>query len=169
MKKKSKLSKKAAKKAEIEFLANYDASLYPHPSVSVDVALFTVDDGKLKVLLTHRDHQPALGKWSLPGTFVGIFESLNQAASRALATKTGVSGIFLEQLYTFGQPDRDPRTRVISVVFVANVPAKAELQAGDDAADAKWFRVDELPELAFDHEQIVNDGLSFLVSDAEAL
>lgn len=121
MKKKSKLSKKAAKKAEIEFLANYDASLYPHPSVSVDVALFTVDDGKLKVLLTHRDHQPALGKWSLPGTFVGIFESLNQAASRALATKTGVSGIFLEQLYTFGQPDRDPRTRVITVAYYALV------------------------------------------------
>jgi len=107
--------------SEQEFLASYDASLYPHPSVSVDVALFTVDEGKLKALLIRREQHPEQGKWCLPGTFVGANESLTQAADRGMESKTGVSGIFLEQLYTFGDPNRDPRTRVITVAYYALV------------------------------------------------
>ena len=107
--------------SEREFLASYDASLYPHPSVSVDVALFTVHQGKLKALLIRREQHPEKGKWCLPGTFVGVKESLSEAADRALESKTGVSGIFLEQLFTFGDPGRDPRTRVITVAYYALV------------------------------------------------
>src|SRR5688572_28898797 len=86
---------------EREFLAKYDASLYPHLSVSVDVALLTVEEGELKSVLIRRVEHPDLGKWSLPGGFVGMKESLDEAASRVLRTKAGLDGIFLEQLYTF--------------------------------------------------------------------
>jgi 8-oxo-dGTP diphosphatase len=109
--------------SEKEFLARYDASQYPHPSVSVDVALVTVDGGALKAVLICRGEHPALGKWSLPGGFVGMRESLDEAAARVLQTKVGIKGIFLEQLYTFGEPDRDPRTRVITVAYYALVDA----------------------------------------------
>ncbi len=117
----AKKSKKREQQAEQEFLATYDASIFPRPSVSVDVALLTAVDGKLKALMIQREQHPCKDRWSLPGTFVGIDESLDAAANRALATKTGVSGIFLEQLYTFGKADRDPRTRVISVAYYALV------------------------------------------------
>ncbi|QEG39642.1 NUDIX hydrolase [Roseimaritima ulvae] len=106
---------------EQAFLAGYDASQFPHPSLTVDVALVTADGGKLKAVLVQREQHPARGKWALPGTFVGIRESLDEAAQRALQTKVGISRIFLEQLYTFGQPDRDPRTRVVSVAYYALV------------------------------------------------
>ena len=119
--------KSSKQMAEQSFLAAYDASVYPHPSVSVDVALITAIDGVLKALMIKRDRQPALGKWSLPGGFVAIEESLDDAAMRALESKTGTTGVFLEQLYTFGRPDRDPRTRVITVAYYALVdPAKLE-------------------------------------------
>lgn len=107
--------------AEQAFLAGYDASQFPHPSLSVDVALVTAEAGKLKAVLLQRDQYPAQGKWALPGTFVGIQESLDDAAQRALQSKVGISGIFLEQLYTFGKPDRDPRTRVVTVAYYALV------------------------------------------------
>jgi 8-oxo-dGTP diphosphatase len=109
--------------SEKEFLAGYDASRYPHPSVSVDVALLTVDGEELKAVLIRRGEHPGLGKWSLPGGFVGMRESLDEAAVRVLETKVGVTGIFLEQLYTFGEPHRDPRTRVITVAYYALVDA----------------------------------------------
>jgi 8-oxo-dGTP diphosphatase len=117
------MKNKQSPAAEKEFLASYDASVYPHPSVSVDVALVTVDEEKLKAVLIRRQEHPALGKWSLPGGFVGMKESLDDAAVRVLETKVGVTGIFLEQLYTFGKPDRDPRTRVITVAYYALVAA----------------------------------------------
>ena len=100
---------------EQAFLATYDASKFPHPSVSVDIALVTVADGKLQAVLTRRTEHPARGKWSLPGGFVQMNESLDDAAARILKDKAGLEGIFLEQLYTFGAPQRDPRTRVITV------------------------------------------------------
>jgi 8-oxo-dGTP diphosphatase len=108
---------------EQAFLAAYDAAQYPHPSVAVDVALLTADEGRLRAVLTQRSEHPAKGQWSLPGGFVGMDESLDAAAARVLKTKLGLGGIFLEQLYTFGQPDRDPRTRVISVAYYALVDA----------------------------------------------
>src|SRR5688500_10359968 len=106
---------------EQAFLAEYDASQFPHPSVTVDVALLTADRGRLRAVLMKRESHPDLGKWALPGSFVRMDESLEHAAERVLATKVGPTGIFLEQLYTFGQPDRDPRTRVITVAYYALV------------------------------------------------
>ena len=106
---------------EQAFLASYDASQFPHPSLSVDVALVTVDEQGLRAVLIERPEHPDLGKWSLPGGFVGMQESLVDAAVRVLSTKVGIDGIFLEQLYTFGRPDRDPRTRVITVAYYALV------------------------------------------------
>jgi 8-oxo-dGTP diphosphatase len=106
---------------EQEFLARYDAAQFPHPSVSVDVALVTADGGNLQALLLQREHHPHRQKWSLPGGFVQMDESLDAAAARVLAAKVGMQGVFLEQLYTFGEVDRDPRTRVITVAYYALV------------------------------------------------
>ncbi len=159
--------------SEKEFLAAYDASLYPHPSVSVDVALVTVDEEQLKAVLIRRGEHPGLGKWSLPGGFVGMKESLDAAAGRVLETKVGLGGIFLEQLYTFGDPRRDPRTRVITVAYYALVDAQVLIgQRFEDqnarlvALQIPWkgerggpaLAVDEtgkkLP-IAFDHAEIL--------------
>lgn len=103
------------------FLADYDASRYPHPSLTVDVALLTVGGGRLRALLQRRDRPPQRGRWALPGGFVGFDEGLERAAARVLRDRTGLEGVFLEQLYTFGAPDRDPRTRVVTVAYVALV------------------------------------------------
>lgn len=132
------MKKKQTSASEKEFLAGYDASRYPHPSVSVDVALVTVDEEQLKAVLIRRCEHPAQGKWSLPGGFVGMNESLDEAAARVLESKVGITGIFLEQLYTFGQPERDPRTRVITVAYYALV--NPGLLAGEPLEDqnAKW-------------------------------
>jgi len=108
-------------RTEQEFLASYDPSQFERPSVSVDVALLTVRGGALHTLLLRRAEHPSRGKWSLPGGFVRMDESLDRAAVRVLADKTGTGQVFLEQLYTFGDPRRDPRTRVISVAYVALV------------------------------------------------
>jgi 8-oxo-dGTP diphosphatase len=117
--------------AEADFLAGYDASRYPRPSVAVDVVLLTVRDGGLWTLLSRRESHPAMGRWALPGGFVGIDESLDRAAARVLADKVGLEGVFSEQLYTFGAPDRDPRTRVISVAYYALVEPSVLVRAGD--------------------------------------
>ena len=109
---------------EQAFLAAYDAAQFPHPSVAVDVALVTVEGGCLRALLAPRSEHPHRGRWALPGSFVRMDESLDQAAQRVLAAKAGLSGIFLEQLYTFGGPDRDPRTRVITIAYYALVDAR---------------------------------------------
>ena len=123
---------------EQQFLARYDASQFPHPSVTVDVALVTAAEGRLRALLIERDEHPDKGTWSLPGGFVQMSESLDAAASRVLATKAGIPGIFLEQLYTFGQPKRDPRTRVITVAYYALIDS-TKVTLGHRAADrARW-------------------------------
>ena len=115
---------------EQAFLATYDASRYPRPSVAVDVVLLTVADDELKTLLVRRTSQPQQGLWALPGTFLGIDESPEEAAARALANKAGIADVFTEQLYTFGAPGRDPRTRVLSVTYYALVePARLEAAA----------------------------------------
>ena len=110
---------------EQAFLAQYDASIFPRPSVAVDVVLLSVRDGGTCALLSRRSEHPHRGRWALPGSFVGIDESLDAAAHRVLAAKVGLADVFTEQLYTFGAPDRDPRTRVIAVAYYALVePAK---------------------------------------------
>ena len=106
---------------ERAFLAAYDAARYPRPSVTVDVVLLTVRDGGLWALLGRRAGHPARDRWAFPGGFVGIDESLDDAAARVLREKAGLDGVFTEQLYTFGSPGRDPRTRVISVAYYALV------------------------------------------------
>lgn len=109
---------------DTEFLKTYDPAEFDRPSVAVDVALLTVADGVLRVLVVEREEPPQAGRWGLPGTFLGMRETLEDAARRALATKAHVSDVFLEQLYTFGVPDRDPRTRVLSVAYYALVDAE---------------------------------------------
>src|SRR5688572_6312022 len=101
--------------SESVFLEHYDPTRYDLPSVAVDVALLAIRDGALWTLLVRRREHPARGAWALPGVFIALDESLDAAADRALATKAGLTGVFIEQLYTFGDPGRDPRTRVISV------------------------------------------------------
>ena len=121
---------------ELAFLASYDASAYPHPSVAVDVVLLTVADGGIRTLLLRRSRQPQQGRWALPGGFVLMEESLDHAARRVVAAKAGVEDVFIEQLYTFGEPRRDSRTRVISVVYYALVDAERLDAAVLNRADA---------------------------------
>jgi len=141
---------------------------YPHPAVTVDIVIFTIRDDQLKLLLIRRAGDPYQGKWALPGGFVALDEDLEQAARRELEEETGVSGVYLEQLYTFGQPDRDPRERVITVAYYALIPSdKLQLRAATDAEAVGWFGMDELPELAFDHPEIVAMAHERLVAKLE--
>jgi 8-oxo-dGTP diphosphatase len=129
---------------------------YPHPAVTVDIVVFTVSGGHLATVLVRRAAWPHAGKWAIPGGFVGIDESLKRAAWRELREETGLKAGRLEQLGAFGRPDRDPRERVITVVYIAlAVGDELTLAAGSDAADARLFFSDELPELAFDHARIL--------------
>lgn len=130
------------------FLADYDPERFPRPSVTVDVAVLTVHEDRLRVLLVQRSARPLLGHWALPGGFVGLDESLDDAARRVLFAKAGLEDVYLEQLYTFGLPDRDPRGRVISVGYFALVDhgrleAALEGAAGSEPArlvplDVPW-------------------------------
>jgi 8-oxo-dGTP diphosphatase len=129
---------------------------YPHPAVTVDVVVFTIHDNDLEVLLIRRAFEPFAGSWALPGGFVGMRESLRRAAWRELREETGVRAAVLEQLGAFGHPQRDPRERVISVVYFALIPfERLDFQAASDAAEARLFSAATLPELAFDHGRIV--------------
>ncbi len=110
---------------EQEFLAGYDPKAFDRPSLAVDVGILTVREGALEVALVERTEHPHKGRWALPGGFVRMDESLDRAAERVLVQKAGLANVFLEQLYSFGAPDRDPRTRVISVAYYALVdPAR---------------------------------------------
>jgi 8-oxo-dGTP diphosphatase len=126
-----------------------------HLRVAVDIVLFTIRDRLLHVLLIKRLVRPFEGRFALPGGFVREDESLDQAAVRELREETGVDQVYLEQLYSFGEPKRDPRGRIIAVAYYALVPHTQSLHAGTDAADAAWFAVGEVPPLAFDHKKIV--------------
>lgn len=138
---------------EQEFLASYNPGDYPRPSIAADMAIFTVTDlpednrrklaeKELRILLIRRGGHPFLGQWALPGGFVRPTETVGQAAQRELLEETGVGGGYLEQLYTFSTPGRDPRTWVMSCAHMALVNSDSlHLSAGDDASDAGWFRV----------------------------
>ncbi len=130
---------------------------YPHPAVTTDIVVFTIRRDELKVLLIKRAEDPYLGAWALPGGFVDIDESLDEAARRELQEETGVAGVYLEQLYTFGTPDRDPRERVITVAYYALIPSdRLQIRAASDAEAVGWFGLSELPALAFDHPDILD-------------
>ncbi len=129
---------------------------YPHPAVTVDVAVFCLNEGNMKLLLIKRANYPDAGKWALPGGFIEIDEDLEPAARRELEEETGLVVGELEQLQTFGNPDRDPRERVITVVYTTIVdPGNTNVSASTDAAEAAWFDTRTLPELAFDHSHII--------------
>lgn len=133
---------------------------YPHPAVAVDVVVFDAAADPPRVLLIRRGSEPFRGSWALPGGFVRIDESVEDAAQRELFEETGISDASLKQLHVFGEPDRDPRERVISIVFAASVePDCISIQPGSDAADADWFAANELPPLAFDHADMITLAL----------
>ena len=147
-----------------------DASIegYARPAVTVDVLLFTIREEKLQLALIKRGIEPFKNCWAIPGGFVRMDEELEEAARREIEEETGVRDVFLEQLYTFGAPDRDPRTRVITIVYFALVPGEhLTLRADTDASDASWFATDELPALAFDHNEIVEVGIERLKAKIE--
>lgn len=136
---------------------------YERPSVTVDCVVFALDEGDLKVMLIQRAVPPFEGTWALPGGFVKIKESLEEAALRELREETGIQQVYLEQLFTFGDPERDPRGRVITVSYYALVNlAGHHVEATTDARAAAWFSVDDVPELAFDHDKIFKTGLKRL-------
>jgi 8-oxo-dGTP diphosphatase len=139
---------------------------YPRPSVTVDIVLFAFHNNDLKVLLVQRKFDPFAEKWALPGGFVQMEEDLEQAALRELEEETGVREVYLEQLFTFGSPYRDPRTRVITVAYFAllstDQAAGQSLRGASDASDARWWSMYDLPELAFDHQRILNYALQRL-------
>lgn len=129
---------------------------YAHPAVTTDVVLFTIRDEKLQLLLIRRRNPPFQGQWALPGGFLDMDEDLATCALRELKEETGIGDVYLEQLCTFGRPDRDPRERVISVAYYGLVPSESMTLTPDtDATEAAWFALEALPELAFDHRQIV--------------
>jgi len=136
---------------------------YPRPSVTVDCVVFGLDEEDLKVLLIQRGQEPFKGRWALPGGFVRMEESLEDAARRELAEEAGVRPGLLEQLYTFGEPGRDPRGRVITVAYFALVKlTDHKVQAATDASEAAWFSVWDMPKLAFDHAEVVATALQRL-------
>ena len=137
-------------------------------SVAVDIVLFTIHMGALNLLLIRRAADPYQGAWALPGGFVGLDENLEEAAVRELEEETGIRDVYLEQLYTFGCPDRDPRSRVISVAYYALAPlGRCRLHAASDADDARWFGCGRLPSLAFDHRRIVRAAKQRLAAKLE--
>jgi 8-oxo-dGTP diphosphatase len=138
---------------------------YPRAALTADCVVFGFDEGELKVLLIQRGLEPFKGRWALPGGFVRVEETLDEAARRELVEETGLKDVFLEQLYTFGAVDRDPRERVVSVAYYALVKlSDHRAKAATDAADAEWFPISKVPKLAFDHADILETALSRLKS-----
>src|SRR2546421_4742124 len=136
---------------------------YPRAALTVDCVVFGYDESELKVLLIERGLQPFKGHWALPGGFVRVEERLDDAARRELVEETGLKNVFLEQLYTLGAVDRDPRERVVSVAYYALVKlADFNTKAATDAVDARWFPISKVPRLAFDHADILATGLTRL-------
>lgn len=141
-----------------KFLMEYDPNRYQNPSVTADILVFqkqeeryNLEDG-LKLLLIQRRNHPCIGWWALPGGFIKIQEDIDKAAARELFEETGLSDIPMEQIYTFGKQDRDPRTRIVTVAYLALLESNQKVEAGDDAAEAEWFAVRIQKEL----EEIIN-------------
>lgn len=129
---------------------------YPRPAVTTDCVIFGFDGNQLNLLLIARGIEPFKGQWAFPGGFVRMQETTEECARRELAEETGLQDIFMEQLYTFSELERDPRGRTISVAYFALVNSSDwQPVAGDDAGKARWFNIDQLPSLAFDHESIL--------------
>lgn len=134
---------------------------YPHPSVTTDCVIFGFDGNQLQVLLIERGIEPYKGRWAFPGGFLNMEESAEEGALRELKEETGLTGAYIEQFHTFTDPNRDPRERVITIAYYALVRIQ-EVKGGDDAAKAQWFALDEVPQLAFDHDLILRRALKRL-------
>jgi len=129
---------------------------HPRPALTTDCVVFGLDEEDLKILLIRRGIPPFEGRWALPGGFARVGESIEATARRELHEETGLKKVFLEQLYTFGDPDRDPREHVVTVAYFALVNLSEHvLRASTDASDAAWFSIDDVPSLAFDHDRIL--------------
>lgn len=137
---------------------NKKQHIYPYerPALTVDCVVFGYEEGELKILLIQRDIEPYKNVWALPGGFVRINETLDEAALRELKEETSVENLYLEQLYSFGALDRDPRERVVTISYYALVKiSEHKAKGGTDAADAQWFPIHKLPKLGFDHKEII--------------
>ncbi len=136
---------------------------YPRPSVTTDCVIFGFDNGELKILLIERGIEPFKGKWAFPGGFLRENENSDECAIRELREETGLENIFIEQLYTFSDVDRDPRGRVVTVAYYALVKlSEYVVEAGDDASNASWFPISQVPPLAFDHDRILRMAVNRL-------
>jgi 8-oxo-dGTP diphosphatase len=137
--------------------------VYKNPAVTVDIVIFTIQENDLKVLLVKRRNPPFRNKWAIPGGFVEYDEPLEEAAKRELEEETGVKDVYIEQLYTFGAPGRDPRERVITIAYFALISSdNLTVKAESDASDVGWHSIYDQPELAFDHEVILKYALKRL-------
>ena len=134
---------------------------YPHPSVTTDCIIFGFDGTRLNVLLIERGNDPYKGCWAFPGGFLNMDESALEGAKRELYEETGLRDAYIHQFHAFSAPDRDPRERVISIAYFALVRL-TDVKAGDDAAKAQWFPLDEIPPLAFDHDKMLREALKAL-------
>lgn len=134
---------------------------YPHPSVTTDCVIFGFNGAKLHVLLIQRGIEPDKGKWAMPGGFLNMDECAEDGARRELKEETGLETAYIKQFHTFSAPNRDPRERVITIAYYALVRMQ-EVKGGDDAADARWFPIDDVPSLAFDHDMILRMALQEL-------
>lgn len=136
---------------------------YPRPSVTVDIIVICKFEDKMKILLIQRGNEPFKNKWAFPGGFIEMDETLEESAVRELHEETGLRGVKLEQFKTYGDPGRDPRGRTVSVVYYGFTDIKNSIVAGaDDAKNAGWFSPDEIPDMAFDHNNILTELLEFL-------
>jgi 8-oxo-dGTP diphosphatase len=137
---------------------------WPRPMVTVDAVIFAVAEAGIKLLLIKRKNEPFKGKWAIPGGFIGIDEELDDAVARELAEETGLAGISLEQMHTFGKPGRDPRGRQITVVYMGIINKGLDrIKAGDDALLARWFDINALPpDMAFDHDEVAKFAIERL-------
>ena len=131
---------------------------YPHPAVTTDCVIFGFDGSELQVLLIERGIEPFKGKWAFPGGFLNMDETAGEGALRELKEETGLENAYIEQFNTYSDPGRDPRERVITIAHYALVRIQ-EVKGGDDAAKAQWFPIDEVPQLAFDHDKILRDAM----------
>ena len=131
---------------------------YPHPAVTTDCVIFGFDGSELQVLLIERGIEPFKGKWAFPGGFLNMDETAQEGALRELKEETGLENAYIEQFNTYSDPGRDPRERVITIAHYALVRIQ-EVKGGDDAAKAQWFPIDEVPQLAFDHDKILRDAM----------